>query len=196
MPLFPLGTVLLPGGPLPLRLFEPRYLDMVSRCMKADEPFGVVLIAAGTEVGTGGTASTAAIGTLAKIADWYQGTDGLLGITAIGTERFRLLAVDQQRDGLNVGTVEVLPPEPATELPEDYIGWPNLLRAVIGDLGKLYELVDKNYSDASWIGYRFAEILPLDMEARQHCLELDDPLARLDFLRPLLRQIREGETQQ
>jgi Lon protease-like protein len=193
VPLFPLRTVLLPGGPLPLRLFEPRYIDMVSRCMKNDAPFGVVLIADGSEVGGANVARTAAVGTLARIADWYQGTDGLLGITALGTERFSLLGVEQQQDGLNVGEVELLPPEASQPLPEDYIGWPNLLRAVIEDLGRLYELVDKRYDDASWVSYRFAEILPLDVAARQRCLEMDDPLERLSFLRPMLRQVREGD---
>ena len=86
VPLFPLNTVLFPGGPLPLRIFETRYLDMVSRCMKDDLPFGVLLIREGAEVGP---AATCDVGTLARIVDWYQGSDGLLGVTAIGTERFR-----------------------------------------------------------------------------------------------------------
>ena len=85
--LFPLNTVLFPGGPLPLRVFEPRYLDMISRCMKEDAPFGVLLIRDGHEAGP---ATTHHVGTLARVTDWYQGSDGLLGITAIGTERFRL----------------------------------------------------------------------------------------------------------
>jgi Lon protease-like protein len=161
--------------------------------MKNDTPFGVVLIADGAEVGAGNLASTAAVGTLARIADWYQGTDGLLGITALGTERFSLVEVEQQQDGLNVGEIELLPAEPAQPLPEDYIGWPNLLQAVIEDLGRLYELVEKHYDDASWVSYRFAEILPLDVTARQRCLEMNDPLERLSFLRPMLRQVREGD---
>ena len=195
VPLFPLRTVLFPGGPLPLRVFEARYLDMISSCMKNDEPFGVVLLAEGPEVGGVTTAQTVATGTLARISDWYQGTDGLLGITAIGTERFRLNATDKQPDGLNVGEIEILPPEPSTVLPEDYNAWPGLLRAVLDDLGRLYELVDKQYEDATWVGFRFAEILPLSMEDRQHCLEMNDAVERLQFLRPLLRQIREGATQ-
>jgi Lon protease-like protein len=98
-PLFPLNTVLFPDGPLPLRIFEPRYLDMISGCMKQDKPFGVLLIKDGHEAGP---ATTHSVGTLARVTDWYQGSDGLLGITAIGTERFRLQSVEQQSDGLNV----------------------------------------------------------------------------------------------
>ena len=82
VPLFPLNTVLFPGGPLPLRIFEPRYIDMISERMKADAPFGVLLIREGQEAGA---ATTFHIGTLARIADWYQGSDGLLGVTAIGS---------------------------------------------------------------------------------------------------------------
>jgi len=195
LPLFPLRTVLFPGGPLPLRVFEPRYLDMISHCMKNEQPFGVVLLADGPEVGAKDTAHTVATGTLAKICDWYQGTDGLLGITAIGLDRFHLLSTDQQADGLNVGVIELLPAEESVALPDDFNAWPGLLRAVLDDLGRLYELVDKQYEDATWVGFRFAEILPLSMEDRQRCLEMSDPLERLDYLRPLLRQIRDGATQ-
>ena len=98
VPLFPLNTVLFPGGPLPLRVFETRYLDMVSRCMKEGEPFGVVLLAEGSEAGAAGGVSTLATGTLATIFDWYQGNDGLLGITALGGDRFVLKTASRQRD--------------------------------------------------------------------------------------------------
>ena len=86
IPLFPLHTVLYPGGPLPLRIFEQRYLDMISRCLKSESLFGVLLIKNGNEAGL---AETWNVGTLAKIVDWYQGSDGLLGVTAIGQQRFR-----------------------------------------------------------------------------------------------------------
>ena len=100
VPLFPLNAVLFPGGPLPLRIFEPRYLSMVSHCMQTDSPFGVLLIRDGNETGL---STTHHVGTLARITDWYQGSDGLLGITAIGEERFRLISTTRQDDGLNIG---------------------------------------------------------------------------------------------
>ena len=158
VPLFPLRTVLYPGGPLPLRIFEPRYLDMVSSCMKSDSPFGVVLIRRGTETGP---ASTYDVGTLAKIADWYQGSDGLLGITALGKQRFRLAEVERQDDGLNVAQIDVIAEETTVALPPDYQPMAQILAGVLGNLGRLYENLDKNYEDASWVSYRFAEILPI-----------------------------------
>lgn len=195
MPLFPLTTVLFPGGPLPLRVFEPRYLDMVGRCMRQQEPFGVLLLSGGAEAGGQTVVRTEDIGTLATIVDWYQGADGLLGITAFGGERFRLLGMQRQADGLNVGDIEMLSRDPAVALPARYALMAELLRAIIDDLGKLYESVDKHYADASWVGFRFAEILPLSNLQKQLCLQMTDPIARLEYLQPLLRQIRDQQTQ-
>jgi Lon protease-like protein len=194
VPLFPLTTVLFPGGPLPLRVFEPRYLDMVGRCMRQQQPFGVLLLSGTTEAGQT-VVRTEDIGTLATIVDWYQGTDGLLGITAFGGERFRLLGMQRQADGLNIGDVEVLAKDPEVALPPRYALMAELLRAIIDDLGKLYESVEKNYADASWVGFRFAEILPLSNSQKQACLQMTDPIARLEYLQPLLRQIRDQQTQ-
>ena len=170
-PLFPLNTVLFPGGPLPLRVFEPRYLDMISRCMKSDSPFGVVLIREGGELGQATTYST---GTLAKVIDWYQGSDGILGITAIGTERFRLLTTERQDDGLNVGDIELLPDVPKANIPDQYRSLPQILESVMNDLGRLYENLERRFGDATWVAYRFAEILPIDLEQKQEFLESDD----------------------
>ncbi len=195
VPLFPLNTVLFPGGPLPLRVFETRYLDMVSRCMKAGEPFGVVLLAEGSEAGAAGGVSTLATGTLATIFDWYQGNDGLLGITALGGDRFRLKSAARQRDGLNIGEIELIEPEPAVPLPDEYSLMADLLRGVLDDLGLLYNTIEKHYDDASWVGFRFAEVLPLSLADKQACLEMNDPLKRLEYLRPLLRSVREERTQ-
>jgi Lon protease-like protein len=195
VPLFPLTTVLFPGGPLPLRVFEPRYLDMVSRCMREQRPFGVLLLSGGAEVGGQVVVRTAGVGTLATIADFYQGADGLLGITACGGQRFRLLGMRRQADGLNLGDIEMLEPEAEVSLPQRFALMAELLRTVVDDLGKLYEAVSKRYDDAGWVGFRFAEILPLTNAQKQHCLELMDPIARLEFLQPVLRQIRDQQTQ-
>src|SRR5687768_15209514 len=99
LPLFPLNTVLFPGGPLRLRIFEPRYLDMVSRCMRESSSFGVALITEGKEAG--GTARTTGVGTTARIVDFERLDDGLLGITARGEQRFTIEDVRTQSDGLN-----------------------------------------------------------------------------------------------
>ena len=178
-----------------MRVFEARYIDMVSDCMKNDASFGVLLLSKGQEVGTQASSSTASIGTLAKIVDWYQGTDGLLGITALGTERFHLRETRRRADGLNIGDVDLLPAEASVPVPEEFAGWPTLLRGVLDDLGKLYEATDRQYDDATWLGFRFAEILPIEMQLRQQFLEMTDPIERLHLLRPLLKQVREVRSQ-
>ena len=185
VPLFPLNTVLFPGGPLPLRIFEPRYLDMISRSLREELPFGVLLIRDGVEAG--GPASTCDVGTLAKITDWYQGSDGLLGVTAIGTERFQLLSVERQEDGLSVGEVAMMPAPPPTPLPQKYADLAQILDTVLNDLGRLYEDLERRADDAAWVAWRFAEILPIDLEEKQAILESDDIPAALSMIERLLR---------
>jgi Lon protease-like protein len=187
VPLFPLNTVLFPGGPLPLRIFEPRYLAMVSDCVSNNSPFGVLLIREGGETGP---ASTHEVGTLARISDWYQGSDGLLGITAIGEQRFRVISSHREASGLNVGNVELLPEEPAVPLPEEFHAMPEILAGVLDDLGRLYESLERHMDDAGWVTSRFVEILPMDLESKQVCLEVGDPIARLRLVQEVLESSR------
>lgn len=187
VPLFPLNTVLFPGGPLPLRIFEPRYVDMISSCLKRDSPFGVLLIRDGSEAGP---ATTYEVGTLARIVDWYQGSDGLLGITAVGERRFRLISSYRQEDGLNIGEIELLDDEPATPLPDEHREMANILAGVLDDLGRLYESLERHMDDAGWVTSRFVEILPIDLEQKQRCLEQNDPVERLRIVRELLEATR------
>ncbi len=187
IPLFPLNAVLFPDGPLPLRIFEARYLDMISRCLREESQFGVLQIRSGTDVSE---VQTADVGTLARIADWYQGSDGILGITARGTRKFRLHAIRRQPDGLYIGEVAMLADEPGLKLPEEFRPMASLLETVIDDLGRLYDTIDKHYDDAAWVGYRLAEILPMPATEKQACLELMDPIERLRVLQPMLRPFR------
>ena len=190
VPLFPLRTVLYPEGPLPLRIFEPRYLDMVSECLRNDSCFGVLLIRHGSETGP---ATTCNVGTLARISDWYQGSDGLLGVTAVGENRFRLLGAERRKNGLNVGEVEILPEQASVALPEEFIPLVKVLAGVLDDLGRLYEGLERRYDDAAWVGYRFAEILPITPEEKQACLETDDALRRLQDVRKMITAVGEIE---
>jgi uncharacterized protein len=187
IPLFPLHTVLYPDGPLPLRVFEPRYLDMISACLRDEIPFGVVQIREGSEIGP---ANVWNVGTLARINDWYQGSDGILGITALGTDRFELASSDYDGRGLLHGDAKLLPAAAYQELPEEYLPMVQILDGVLDDLGRLYEQLPRRYDDAVWVGYRFAEILPFDAEQKQACLEMDDSLERLRLIRDVLRDVR------
>jgi Lon protease-like protein len=178
--LFPLHTVLFPGGPLPLRIFETRYVDMVRRCTREQRPFGVVLIQEGDEAGP--VSTTATVGCTARIADFYTLQDGLLGISCVGEHKFRVLRVWRADDGLNMAEVEWLEPEPRLPLPEEYQRLGETVRRALEELAEQYQLVEKQYQDASWIGSRLTELLPIELDDKQALLELDDPLARLDAL--------------
>jgi len=187
VPIFPLRTILFPGSKLPLRIFEPRYLDMVSHCMRSNIEFGIVL---SRKVPQPGMLETYATGTLATIIDWNQGDDGLLGITTLGTNKFELLSMTKQEDGLNIGDIRIVEKEEDFKAPSNFDNMINLLEAILEDVD-LYHERDKFFDSASWISFRFAEILPLKIEDKQKCLEFDDPILRLNFLEPLIKLIRE-----
>mgnify|MGYP001171594075 FL=1 len=191
LPIFPLRTILFPGSKLPLRIFEPRYIDMVSRSMREDSEFGIILSRESTDPKMFETYDT---GTLAKIIDWDQGGDGLLGITTIGTQKFQLKELNKQEDGLNIGTIERLEKEGDYKPLKEFTHLVELLQAILDDVN-IYGDDEKNFDSASWISYRFAEILPLRIEDKQKCLEIDDPIIRLNFLEPLIKMIRESSQQ-
>ena len=177
--LFPLNIVLFPDGPLPLRIFETRYIDMVRRCMRESQGFGVVLIREGGEVGP---AETFDVGTMAQIVDFHQLSDGLLGLSCLGRQRFRIHSRSRQADGLNLAEVDWLSMEPSLAVPERHGRLAELLRTVLPQLGEVYTDIDMRLDDAAWVGHRLAEILPIALPEKQFCLELDDPIQRLDVL--------------
>jgi Lon protease-like protein len=185
IPLFPLQLVLFPGGPLKLRIFETRYLDMIGRCMRDGTEFGVARLVAGKEVGPG--AQTERVGTSARIVDFEQLKDGLLGISAVGQRRFQIIATKQEADGLNVAEVEWLPTDANVTLPTDSEPLARLLKITLPQLGGLYDTLPMQLDDASWVGSRCVEILPLPLYEKQHCLEMLDPLQRLDRLHELVQ---------
>ena len=190
MPVFALNTVLYPGGPLALRIFEPRYVDMVSDRLRRDAPFIVSLIRDGSEVGGGAT--TRSVGTLARIVDWNRGDDGLLGVTALGGRRAQVLATETRPDGLCVATARMLDEEPASAVPGDHRRLVALLRGLLDQLESTYRHVTPRYDDASWVGYRLSELLPMPLARKQHFLEMEEPLARLRDLTEIVEALAAG----
>lgn len=185
LPLFPLSTVLFPGGHLRLRIFEPRYLDMVRECTGRDAPFGVCLILEGAEAGI--PAVPAAVGTLAKVTDFFSDADGILGIQVVGGERFRVERVHMRDNGQVRGEAEPWEPEPRIALPPEHVLLSDILRRLIEQVAPQWQdAEDASYDEAAWVGYRLAELLPLDNAERQALLEVRDPLERLAELRDAL----------
>jgi Lon protease-like protein len=176
--------VLFPGGRLPLRIFEQRYMEMAKACLKDGSAFGVCLIREGREVGA--PAIPAEVGTLARIAAWDMPQLGLLHITARGEQRFHILERRVQADGLTRASIELLPQDKDEPVPDACSGCVKLLERVIEQQSGLFEAPHR-LDSASWVSARLAEILPLPLPAKQELLELNDARARIERLNALLR---------
>ena len=185
LPLFPLSTVLFPQGQLRLRVFEPRYLDLIRECSAKGAPFGVCLILDGQEAGA--PALPAAVGTLARITDFFTDADGLLGIHAEGGERFRVRRVHMRDNGQVRAEVDRWEPEPEPPLPPEFGLLGDILHRLVEQAAPHWRQADANcYDRAGWVGFRLAELLPLEPSERQVLLEMHDPLQRLAELRDVL----------
>ena len=175
IPIFPLHTVLFPGGALSLKIFETRYLDMVSECLHNNSGFGVCLIRQGKEVGR--AAITEGVGTWARIVDFQQYPDGLLGISVRGQQRFRLIDTQVQPDNLVRGQITRLADASGlvstrySQLQELFLRLADPKLGLKDDSDQLH--------DAAWLGFRLAELLPLEPQQQQELLEIDAPQERL-----------------
>lgn len=185
LPLFPLKTVLFPEGILPLRVFEPRYMDMITRCMREDSGFGVCLIAAGEEVGE--TAVPHPVGTEARIEGWDMEQAGVLSLVTRGGRRFRIEDHEVERDGLLVAHVRWLAEPPSGPVPEAQADMLPLLRTIVDELGERLPPPHR-FDDAAWVGARYVELLPIPLPAKQKLLELDDVTSRLEIVQQFLRE--------
>jgi Lon protease-like protein len=183
VPLFPLNTVLFPGGRLPLRIFEQRYMDMAKTCLRERSAFGVCLIREGREVGA--PAVPAEVGTLARIDAWDMPQLGVLQITALGEQRFRILERRVPAAGLARASLELLSADEDSAIPQSCAGCVKLLERVIEQQAGLFQAPHR-LDSASWVSARLAELLPLPLPAKQELLELGDARARIERLSALL----------
>ena len=195
LPLFPLGAVLFPGGVLPLRIFEVRYLDMIGKCQKAGAPFGVVSLTQGSEVRQPGAGSEAfaGVGTLATIADLDSPRPGLMLVRAQGEQRFRITASDQLKHGLWVADVERLASDLTVPVPDDLKPTAEALGRLIQSLQQRAPAPDQiplqapwKLDDCGWVANRWCELLPLPLALKQRLMELDNPLVRLELVSDVL----------
>lgn len=182
--IFPLNTVLFPGGTLPLKVFEQRYLDMTKTCIGEDRPFGVCLIKEGREVGT--PAVPEEIGCLARITQWEMPQLGVFQLQTEGTRRFRILHSSVGKYGLISATVETLPAEHDVAPRDALCG--EVLKAIIEKVGAEHFPAPHRFDDAAWISYRLSEVLPISLDVKQQLLQLADPHTRLSQLSQILSQ--------
>jgi hypothetical protein len=176
--------VLFPGGRLPLRIFETRYMDMAKHALRDGSPFGICLIVEGKEVGE--PATPAPVGTLARIGEWDMPQLGLLHIVALAGERFRILERRVQPDGLAVAKIELLPPEADAPVAPAYLHCARLLERLIDEQPELFAEPHR-LDSAAWVSARLAELLPLPLGMKQSLLELDDGEGRLARISGLIR---------
>jgi Lon protease-like protein len=194
LPLFPLSTVLFPGGVLPLRVFEVRYLDMIAKCRKAGAPFGVVSLTQGQEVRQPGSTETFSdVGTLATISEYETPRPGLMTLRATGAQRFRITSRDQLKHGLWIANVERLPDDVDVAIPPDLQVAATALGKLIhslelkaGDAGHLPLQAPWRLDDCGWVANRWCELLPLPLALKQRLMELDNPLVRLELVSDVL----------
>jgi Lon protease-like protein len=202
LPLFPLGTVLFPGGLLPLRIFEVRYLDMIRRCQREGRPFGVVTLTQGHEVRQAGTGPEAfhPVGTLATVAEISSPQPGLLMIQAHGGSRFQLQSSQQLKHGLWVGQTQPLADDPAVPVPEDLQGHAKSLAHLLETLSahaadarsRMPVRSPWHLDDCAWVANRWSELLPLPLETKQQLMALDNPVLRLELVGDLLSPAPSG----
>jgi Lon protease-like protein len=179
--LFPLHAVLVPGGVIGLRVFEPRYLDLVRDCGRDGTGFGVCLILSGEEAGD--VATPAAFGTEALIEDFGTDDRGLLTLRVRGRRRFHVARTRVRDNGLVVGEVEWRDPDPDDEVRPEHSLLAMLLQRILEQAGGEHaEAPPSRFDDAAWVGWRLAELLPIADLQRQALLQEDDPHARLQQL--------------
>ncbi len=207
LPLFPLGSVLFPGGLLPLRIFEVRYLDMIAKCHKHHAPFGVVSLIEGSEVrrradksatgepgGDGFAAETFnTVGTLARIDELSAPQPGLLTIRCSGLERFEIIRSERLKHGLWVADVQRIAADQAIAIPQDLRGVASALAGVFRSLEarglppeQMPVRLPHQLNDCAWVANRWCELLPMPQDAKQRLMALDNPLVRLELVSDML----------
>ncbi|MBF6990580.1 MULTISPECIES: LON peptidase substrate-binding domain-containing protein [Cupriavidus] len=194
LPLFPLHTVLFPGGRLPLRVFEARYVDMVRNCLRDGTPFGACLIESGEEVARPGKATVPeSVGCLAEIVDCNMEQLGVLLIRARGRERFQIISHETRDDGLLVARAQVLPAD-IIDCKLELLGeCLDALRRIVTRLHA--EQPDRMpfdepylWDDPSWVANRLCELLPVPLKAKQMLMALPDAGMRIEIVHRYMRQ--------
>lgn len=187
LPLFPLGSVLVPFGRMPLQIFEQRYIDLVRDCMKTESSFGMIWIRRGSEIAERGRASPELgdFGTYARIVDFDQLPNGLLGIVIEGGERFELLETNTRDNGLVIGQVEMQPSPPAARVVEAWDPLVDVLRSLEAHPHVERMNLRLDYNDAWQVAYTLIQVLPLEEHLKYEllCLDtIDELMGELDMV--------------
>jgi Lon protease-like protein len=186
LPLFPLNTLVFPGGRLPLRIFEQRYLDMVKQAIADNSSFGICAIREGSEVGA--PATPYEVGTRVIVTDWDMPQTGILHIDTQAQERFVIRSTHSEPNGLLIGSVEPVSVEVIAPIPDDLQLAAEILRHIVKEYGDAHFPTPHHFDDAVWVGYRLSEVLPLKLSIKQNLLEMNDSVERLRILSEILKK--------
>jgi Lon protease-like protein len=186
LPLFPLNTLVFPGGRLPLRVFEQRYLDMIKQAIADSTPFGICAIREGAEVGA--PAVPYAVGTRVIITDWDMPQTGILHIDTWAQQRFVIRSIHTEPNGLLIGSVESVSVEVIAPIPDELQLAAEILRHIVKEYGDAHFPAPHHFEDAVWVGYRLSEVLPLKLSTKQSLLEMNDSVERLRILSEILKK--------
>ena len=189
-----MGTTLFPGGVIALKIFEARYLDMMKRCLRESSPFGVVSILDNKPLDSDASAlaNFSNIGTLAKLEEFDPIQPALYMTKSYGTQRFHVLNIKQESDGLWMGQVELIDADPEIPLPKEHEKVAALLHEIITViksedlLGDDAFKIPENLDDCGWVSNRLAELLPLPLAQKNHLLAQSNPRIRLDLISEII----------
>ena len=191
VPLFPLKSIVLPGGIFPLRIFERRYIDMVKSCIKDDAGFCIVLVRNDTKDKY--IDDIYNYGCYVKITDWNQLEDGLLGITVEGQSKVHILNSKLNKNNLLCGNIEKISDEREYMIPQKYLILSKFYKKIYPGIKNFISYKNERYSDASWVGFRLTECLPLDSNTKNKLIAINNGIERLERLYDITNKVFKDE---
>ena len=193
-PIFPLKSIVLPGGVFPLRIFERRYLDMVTKCIKEDTGFCIALVQ--KEDRNKYIDQVYEIMSYVEITDWNKLEDGILGISVEGKSLAKVKKCELNKDNLLIGQVDIVKPEKEFMVPQKYQLLSKFYRKIYPGIKDYIDFKRERYADASWVGYRLTECLPLDLQTKASLISLDDAILRLEKIYDIVNKLYKKEIKQ
>ena len=191
IPMFPLKSIVLPGGLFPLRIFERRYINMVKNCLKNETGFCITLVRA--ESDNGYITNVYNYGCYVKIVDWNQLEDGLLGITVEGIKKIHVLECNLNEDNLLQGSIEDIEVEKEYMVPQKYLSLSKFYKKIYPNIKDFISFKKERYADATWVSFRLTECLPLDSSTKNKLIALDNAFDRLDKLNEIINKLYKKE---
>ena len=190
-PIFPLKSIVLPGGVFPLRIFERRYLDMITECIKNNTGFSIALVQ--KEDRNKYIDQVYDVASYVEIIDWNKLDDGILGISVEGKSLVKIIECNLNKDNLLVGKVEIIEPEKEFMIPQQYLLLSKFYKKIYPGIKDFINFKKERYADASWVGYRLTECLPLDLKTKASLISMNNAIQRLEKIYDIVNKLYKNE---